>query len=255
MTDSPGSTGPSNTICGRAVARTSCPLSSSASPVLAAAAGWLRLRGQEEDRLCTRLSILAALWCWLLAPGCSQAQPSSSAPGRATRPRDPASAGRAAARCGGPAVRARSGTRRQRQGAPRHHRHRLRGPTARCRSARLGAARVVLGPDGRRLDHRRRAECDRPIRPRRPRRSRCGSCPRTAATPTSTRHLRQGRHAVVHRPDRHLRQGPPETREVTVWRDPEGRGPYGIDQTPTGEIWYVSLAGSHLSKVNSPTAR
>ena len=42
----------------------------------------------------------------------------------------------------------------------------------------------------------------------------------------------------------------PETREVTVWRDPEGRGPYGIDQTPTGEIWYVSLAGSHLSKVN-----
>jgi virginiamycin B lyase len=42
----------------------------------------------------------------------------------------------------------------------------------------------------------------------------------------------------------------PQTRAVSVWRDPEGRGPYGIDATPAGEIWYVSLAGSHLSKVN-----
>ncbi len=38
--------------------------------------------------------------------------------------------------------------------------------------------------------------------------------------------------------------------KVRVWDDPEGRGPYGIDDTPDGEIWYVSLAGSHLAKVN-----
>ena len=38
--------------------------------------------------------------------------------------------------------------------------------------------------------------------------------------------------------------------KVQVWKDPEGRGPYGIDDTPDGEIWYVSLAGSHLAKVN-----
>lgn len=38
--------------------------------------------------------------------------------------------------------------------------------------------------------------------------------------------------------------------KVEVWTDPEGRGPYGIDDTPDGEIWYVSLAGSHLAKVN-----
>lgn len=37
---------------------------------------------------------------------------------------------------------------------------------------------------------------------------------------------------------------------VEVWNDPEGRGPYGIDGTPDGEIWYVSLAGSHLARVN-----
>jgi virginiamycin B lyase len=39
-------------------------------------------------------------------------------------------------------------------------------------------------------------------------------------------------------------------RKVTVWKDPEGRGPYGIDNTPAGEVWYVSLAGSHLAQLN-----
>ena len=38
--------------------------------------------------------------------------------------------------------------------------------------------------------------------------------------------------------------------QVRIWQDPEGRGPYGIDDTPDGEIWYVSLAGSHLAQVN-----
>jgi virginiamycin B lyase len=42
----------------------------------------------------------------------------------------------------------------------------------------------------------------------------------------------------------------PETREVSVFPDPGGRGPYGIDDTPDGEIWYVSLAGSHLARVD-----
>lgn len=37
---------------------------------------------------------------------------------------------------------------------------------------------------------------------------------------------------------------------VEIWKDPEGRGPYGIDDAPDGTIWYVSLAGSHLAKVN-----
>lgn len=37
---------------------------------------------------------------------------------------------------------------------------------------------------------------------------------------------------------------------VTVFKDPNGRGPYGIAGTPDGEIYYSSLAGSHLGKVN-----
>lgn len=42
----------------------------------------------------------------------------------------------------------------------------------------------------------------------------------------------------------------PATGEMRVWRDPEGRGPYGIAATPSGDIYYVSLAGSHLARVD-----
>jgi virginiamycin B lyase len=42
----------------------------------------------------------------------------------------------------------------------------------------------------------------------------------------------------------------PKTHQVSVFKDPEGRGPYGIDATPAGDIWYVSLAGSHLAQLN-----
>jgi virginiamycin B lyase len=45
----------------------------------------------------------------------------------------------------------------------------------------------------------------------------------------------------------------PRTEQMQVWRDPEGRGPYGITGTPSGEIYYVSLAGSHLAKVDLDT--
>src|SRR5688500_4567951 len=41
-----------------------------------------------------------------------------------------------------------------------------------------------------------------------------------------------------------------ESGRVEIWNDPEGRGPYGIDDAPDGTIWYVSLAGSHLAKVH-----
>ena len=40
---------------------------------------------------------------------------------------------------------------------------------------------------------------------------------------------------------------------VTVWKDPKGRGPYGIDDTPAGDIWYSSLAGSHLARIDRET--
>lgn len=42
----------------------------------------------------------------------------------------------------------------------------------------------------------------------------------------------------------------PASGAVKVWQDPKGRGPYGIDAAPDGEVWYVSLAGSHLARIN-----
>ena len=47
----------------------------------------------------------------------------------------------------------------------------------------------------------------------------------------------------------------PRTEKMRVWRDPEGSGPYGIAATPEGEIYYVSLAGSHLARVNRDTGQ
>ena len=45
----------------------------------------------------------------------------------------------------------------------------------------------------------------------------------------------------------------PKTDDMKVWPSPRGRGPYGITATPSGDIYYVSLAGNHLAKVNLDT--
>lgn len=45
----------------------------------------------------------------------------------------------------------------------------------------------------------------------------------------------------------------PETGEMKVWDAPRGRGPYGITTTPGGDIYYASLAGSHIVKVDLDT--
>ena len=47
----------------------------------------------------------------------------------------------------------------------------------------------------------------------------------------------------------------PGTGEIKVFKDPDGRGPYGIAATPQGDIYTVSLAGSHLAKVDQEDGR
>jgi len=42
----------------------------------------------------------------------------------------------------------------------------------------------------------------------------------------------------------------PATGDMAVFDAPRGVGPYGIDATPAGDIWYVSLAGSYLGRVD-----
>ncbi len=45
----------------------------------------------------------------------------------------------------------------------------------------------------------------------------------------------------------------PKTGAMRVFKDPDGRGPYGIAATPSGDIYYVSLAGSHLARIDRKT--
>jgi virginiamycin B lyase len=43
----------------------------------------------------------------------------------------------------------------------------------------------------------------------------------------------------------------PATGAVEVWGAPRGRGPYGITATPQGDVYYASLAGSHIARIDT----
>lgn len=42
----------------------------------------------------------------------------------------------------------------------------------------------------------------------------------------------------------------PATGDIEVFDAPGGRGPYGITSTPEGTVWYASLAGSHIARID-----
>jgi len=43
----------------------------------------------------------------------------------------------------------------------------------------------------------------------------------------------------------------PASGNVQVWDAPRGRGPYGITATPGGQIYYASLAGNHIARIDT----
>ena len=45
----------------------------------------------------------------------------------------------------------------------------------------------------------------------------------------------------------------PEEGQVEAFDAPRGRGPYGIAATPSGDVWYASLAGSHIARIDRET--
>jgi virginiamycin B lyase len=47
----------------------------------------------------------------------------------------------------------------------------------------------------------------------------------------------------------------PNTGRVRVWSAPRGTGPYGITVTPAGAVYYASLAGSHIARIDTRTGR
>src|SRR5690349_20518852 len=42
----------------------------------------------------------------------------------------------------------------------------------------------------------------------------------------------------------------PRTGDIQVWDAPRGRGAYGITATPDGQVYYASLAGSHIARID-----
>src|SRR5947209_1982624 len=46
----------------------------------------------------------------------------------------------------------------------------------------------------------------------------------------------------------------PNSGKVDAWKAPRGTGPYGIAATPSGDVWYASLAGDHIARINTATA-
>jgi virginiamycin B lyase len=45
----------------------------------------------------------------------------------------------------------------------------------------------------------------------------------------------------------------PASDKVDAWKAPKGYGPYGITATPSGEVWYASLAGDHIARIDTTT--
>jgi virginiamycin B lyase len=46
----------------------------------------------------------------------------------------------------------------------------------------------------------------------------------------------------------------PATGAMQVFDAPRGRGPYGITTTPSGDVYYASLAGNHIARIDLATA-
>jgi virginiamycin B lyase len=47
----------------------------------------------------------------------------------------------------------------------------------------------------------------------------------------------------------------PRTGKVRVFRAPQGQGPYGITVTPAGDVYFASLAGSYLGRIDVRTGK
>lgn len=47
----------------------------------------------------------------------------------------------------------------------------------------------------------------------------------------------------------------PRSGEMRVFDAPRGRGPYGIHATPDGTVYYASLAGSHIARIDAASGK
>jgi virginiamycin B lyase len=131
---------------------------------------------------------------------------------------------------------------------------RLEPATGRTHSISLGPGSaphgVIVGPDGAawitdgglnaivRVDPVSEAVMRYPLPP-----GRAGANLNTAAFDPAGILWFTGQNGVYGRLD-------PESGEVQVFTAPGGRGPYGITVTPSGEVFYASLGGSHIARID-----
>lgn len=47
----------------------------------------------------------------------------------------------------------------------------------------------------------------------------------------------------------------PKSGDLKVFEAPQGRGPYGIHATPDGTVYYASLAGSHIARIDASSGK
>ena len=78
--------------------------------------------------------------------------------------------------------------------------------------------------------------------------NRAGANLNTAAFDTSGKLWFTGQSGVYGRLD-------PASGKIDVYNAPRGPGPYGITVTPKGEVFYASLAGSHIAQIDVATGR
>jgi virginiamycin B lyase len=45
----------------------------------------------------------------------------------------------------------------------------------------------------------------------------------------------------------------PQTGDMKTWKAPRGAGPYGITTTPKGDVYYASLAGNYIARIDTET--
>ena len=45
----------------------------------------------------------------------------------------------------------------------------------------------------------------------------------------------------------------PDANDMKVWNAPRGSGPYGIATTPAGDVYYASLAGNYIARIDTET--
>ena len=121
---------------------------------------------------------------------------------------------------------------------------------------RLASPRRDRGAGRRALDHRRGPERDRPRRPVHPEvdvlpaPGAIGAAP-TSTPPRSTATACSGSPVSPGSTDGSTRR----PARCEVFDAPRGRGPYGIATTPDGEVWYASLAGSHIARIDRDDRR